>query len=229
MMRRLGTPLIGLVAMATMAMASGCSDDTASPDSALVDAGISLDQQSKDSAGTGTDTGAGHPPITIIATNQTGNPVYVDWKWGPRGILSCGLKNNGSWDTCSFFSPGCMEPCSADNKGVHCCMGCAPPMDSVKKLDLNDSVSTTWSGEDWKMVQDHCADSCACYWVVQAPTGSYRVEICVHDAYSCGSTICPDPDQNGVVVSATPSGTKTCYTTEFQLPNAGTTVEVTIE
>ena len=206
----------------------GCSDDSTGTDSAVADA--TLDKSiAFDSAEDQAVADASPSPVTIVGTNQTASPVYVDWKWGARGYLTCGIQNGAAWDTCSFFSPACMAPCGDSNKDMPCCMACEQPMASVKKLGPGDSVSATWTGEAWNTVLDHCADSCACYWVIPPQSGHYRAEICVYDAYTCNSTPCPDPNQDGVVAGASPSGTKRCFSTELDVPYAGSLVEIAFQ
>ena len=75
---------------------------------------------------------------------------------------------------------------------------------------------------------DHCADGCACYLVNPPRSGHYRAEICVYDSYSCNGT-CPEPNQDGVVVGADPSGTKRCFSAELDVPYAGSLVEIAFE
>ena len=217
----LGSCLLGCSSSRTTTVDSSAGDatiDIASVDSA--DAGaLPLDAATAD---------AKQAPITIVATNLTSDVVYIDSQWGERGIFSCALQSSGAWDACSFFSPGCMEQCSAENQGQDCCMGCSAPMPTVAELLPGDAVSTTWTGEAWEMVTDHCSDGCSCYWVVAAPAGRYRAEVCVYDSYSCSGD-CPEPHADGVVLGASPDGSKTCHSTELELPYAGGPVEIAIE
>ncbi len=161
----------------------------------------------------GKDGSVDQSEVTFVVTNHLNQPKYVDWENSGDNQISCEVEEEGTWSPCLFASPYCKNPCSTENRLEPCCVVCISTL-KVKVINPGESIQIVWGGKLYSEDENHCS-YCNCYRDEQTLAGNYKASICVFDSFTCERDPCSDPDAEGIIDDASPSGNSLCYEVEF--------------
>jgi len=173
-----------------------------------------------------TPTGVDQAPVEFSTTNKATSARYLSWN-NSSGSAAFLLERQvkGVWQATGYVNPTCTARCSDKNQGQDCRVMCGAMMPMVKTIDAGATASVSWTGKVFPSEETHCSQG-RCFRESKPEAGHYRVTVCAYDAFTCMGSPCPPTDP---LFGGQPSGNKTCYSTELDVPYAQKTVLVTIK
>ena len=154
--------------------------------------------------------------VDFALENTLQEPRYVNWSGGLNAVVAC-QSSGGIVSDCRFYPPVCTDECSEQNLGQDCCIACGMAYPTVKVIEPGDTLMITWTGKLYPYDESHCSD-CECYRVTDTEPGGYHAEVCAYADYTCDMPPCEEPNAEGLIMGASPTGTPNCIGVDFTVP-----------
>ncbi len=175
------------------------------------DADADSDADADGDADSDSDSDTMQDPVMFVIRNSTTEPKYTrDWD-----VFKCEFQDANSWESCLFDAPFCSEICSDYNEGGNCCIAC-DYMPYVRVIEPGEEYEWEWDGWLYHLDLSHCAE-CECYLPAAPPEGLYKVGITVWDEFICSWMDCEEPDADGIIYGADPTGESAQYEARFNV------------